>query len=88
MRKVIVNSTPLISLCKVGLLDLLKKQYGEITVPEAVFYEITRKNDDIKRLISESEWIHIERIKEDKSKRMQLITIYSSLILAEDSQVL
>jgi len=37
MRKVIVNSTPLISLCKIGLLDLLKKQYGEITIPEAVF---------------------------------------------------
>ena len=40
MRKVIVNSTPLISLCKVGMLDLLRKQYGEITIPEAVLQEV------------------------------------------------
>ena len=45
MRKAIVNSTPLISLCRVDLLDLLKAQYGEITIPEAVFNEVTRKND-------------------------------------------
>ena len=43
MRKVIVNSTPLITLCKVNLLDLLKRQYGEITVPEAVSEKSARK---------------------------------------------
>ena len=43
MRKVIVNSTPLISLCRVGLFDLLRKRYEEITIPEAVFREVTSK---------------------------------------------
>ena len=61
MRKVIVNSTPLISLCKIGLLDLLKKQYGEITIPEAVFQEVSRKNDIVREQISSSYWIHIEK---------------------------
>ena len=41
MRKVIVNSTPLISLCKVGMLNLLKKMYGDITIPISVFEEVS-----------------------------------------------
>ena len=36
MRKVIVNSTPLIALCKAGEFLLLKRMYEEITIPEAV----------------------------------------------------
>ena len=71
MRKVIVNSTPLISLCKIGLLDLLKKQYGEITIPEAVFQEVSRKNDIVREQISSSYWIHIEKIRETKSRSMK-----------------
>ncbi len=30
MHKVIVNTTPLIALCHVGQLDILKKIYGDI----------------------------------------------------------
>ena len=33
MRKVIVNSTPLIILCGIGQLELLKKLYFEIYIP-------------------------------------------------------
>ena len=40
MRKVIVNSTPLIALCKAGELLLLRRMYGEITKPEAVYSDI------------------------------------------------
>lgn len=32
MRKVIVNSTPLIALCHVEKLTVLKQLYGEITI--------------------------------------------------------
>ena len=32
MRKVIVNSTPLIALCHVNQLNVLKQLYGEITI--------------------------------------------------------
>lgn len=35
MRKVIVNITPLIALCHVGQLDVLKKIYEEIMIPQA-----------------------------------------------------
>lgn len=36
MRKVVVNTTPLIALCHVGQFDILKKLYGEIIIPQAV----------------------------------------------------
>ena len=36
MRKVIVNSTPLIALCKAGELLLLKRMYEEITVKQRI----------------------------------------------------
>ena len=43
MRKVIINSTPIIVLSKSGRLDLLRALYGEVTIPEAVFLEVSRK---------------------------------------------
>ena len=90
MRKVIVNSTPLISLCKVGLLDLLKKQYGEITIPEAVFHEVCKKNDTVREQISSADWIHIERITETKSKKMYKAKLHDGevevMILAQEQQ--
>jgi predicted nucleic acid-binding protein len=32
MRKVVVNTTPLIALSHIGQLDILKKMYGEILI--------------------------------------------------------
>ncbi len=90
MRKVIVNSTPLISLCKVGLLDLLEKQYGEITIPEAVFREVGRKNDAVKKQVSSLSWIHVEAIKETKSRRMYKAKLHDGevevMILAQEHE--
>ena len=36
MRKVVVNTTPLIALSHVGQLELLKRMYDEITIPAGV----------------------------------------------------
>ena len=47
MRKVIVNSTPLIALCHVGYLDILKKLYGEVTIPVAVYKEVSVKEKSV-----------------------------------------
>ena len=56
MRKVIVNSTPLIALGKTGKLDLLRKMYKNITIPKAVFDEVTKKNDIVKKEIIDADW--------------------------------
>lgn len=37
MHRVIVNSTPLIILCNIGKLEILKELYGEIMIPQAVY---------------------------------------------------
>ena len=43
MRKVIVNSTPLIILCGIGKLNILKEVYEEIIIPSAVYITARRK---------------------------------------------
>lgn len=38
---VVSDTTPLISLLKINRLDLLKKMFGEVLIPQAVFNELT-----------------------------------------------
>ena len=89
MRKVIVNSTPLITLSKINRLELLKELYGEITIPEAVFHEVTAKNDGIKRKLLESgAWVHVQQISDDSDKRMYKAKLHDGevevMILAQE----
>lgn len=47
---IVSNTTPIISLLKLNELDLLQSMFGEISIPEAVYNEITVKgsyNDEI-----------------------------------------
>ena len=64
MRKVIVNSTPLIALAGIGCLDVLQKLYGKITIPRAVYTEINAKPDSecSKQLKLNVDWIQIDDI--------------------------
>ena len=89
MRKVVVNSTPLIALCKVNRLSLLRELYGEITIPEAVFHEVTLKNDAVKKQIIENGvWIHIQAISDNSDKRMYKAKLHDGevevMILAQE----
>lgn len=72
MRKVIVNTTPLIALCHVGQLDILKKMYGEIAIPQAVYRELSAKKESIckKQVDASLDWIHVEKIENQMAKSM------------------
>ncbi len=71
MRRVIVNSTPLIVLCNVGKLHLLRSLYQEILIPHAVLDEITAKPDSACQQVHDNlDWIHVERIQDTRQKRM------------------
>lgn len=50
MRKIISNTTPILSLLKINKLDLLKELYGKVTIQDAVYQEIEKgkKNRIIK----------------------------------------
>ena len=88
MRKVIVNSTPLIALSKANQLELLHRIYGEITIPQAVFNEVTQKNDLVKNEVASASWIHIETVRDMKAKRMYRAKLHDGevevMILAQE----
>lgn len=88
MRRVIINSTPLIILCNIGKIDILRKLYGEIVIPEAVYMEVTAKKDSACRQITTADWIHMERIKNSFDKKMYKAKLHDGevevMILAQE----
>jgi uncharacterized protein len=42
MRKIISNTTPILSLLKIDKLDLLKELYEKIIIPDAVYDELEK----------------------------------------------
>lgn len=89
MRRVIVNSTPLIVLCNVGKLELLRALYEEITIPEAVFAEVTKKEDSACQIVKKSlDWIRVEKILNPSDKKMYQVKLHDGevevMILAQE----
>lgn len=67
MRKVVSNTTPIISLLKISKLSLLQELYGEIYIPHAVFKEIEAGKEKVfYKDLSKIDWIKIIDI-EDKN---------------------
>ena len=60
MRKVIVNTTPLIALAGIGQLGLLRQLYTEVMIPCAVDCEII--SEPARTLVSAADWIKIKSI--------------------------
>ena len=86
MRKVIVNTTPLIALANVGQLDILNKLYGNIMIPEAVFGEI--KSEPARTAVTESKWIRICPISNSDDRKMYRARLHAGevevMILAKE----
>ena len=69
MRKIISNTTPILSLLKIDKLYLLKELYGKIIVPFAVYQEIERgKVKPYYQDLSSIKWIEIRKIENPKSR--------------------
>lgn len=65
MPIVISNSSPIINLAIIGRLDLIKKFWGRIYVPEAVWEEVVidgAGRDEVEEIIA-ADWITVEKIK-------------------------
>jgi len=67
MRKVVVNSTPIIALSEIGRLRILKDLYGEIIIPNAVRDEVTVKAP---RRLDGHDWIRVTAIANLAAKEM------------------
>ena len=92
MRRVIVNSTPIIILCNIGLLDILKELYTEICIPEAVYREVTEKDDSACQVLKMAlDWIHVEKIANQSDKKMYKAKLHDGevevMILAQEGSV-
>ncbi len=57
--KVVSNSSPLIFLSAIGLLDILKTEFGEILIPETVYEEVTSKNLKGSNEVKHADWIRV-----------------------------
>ncbi len=69
MRKIISNTTPIISLLKVDKLNLLKELYEEVVVPTAVFLEVEDgKNKPYYQDLTQISWIRIQEIENPDSR--------------------
>ncbi len=63
MRKIISNTTPIITLLTISKLELLKELYGKLIIPQGVFEEIEEgKNKDYYTDLSLIDWIEIKTI--------------------------
>ncbi|MFO7992013.1 MAG: DUF3368 domain-containing protein [Thermoplasmata archaeon] len=61
------NSSPLIHLSKIGLLEILNELFDEVLIPEAVYEECVVEGGDRKdsRDIENAEWIYVKQIKRE-----------------------
>ncbi len=67
MRKIISNTTPIITLLTISKIELLRDIYGKIIIPEGVYEEIEEgKNKNFYRDLSKIDWIEIKPIADKK----------------------
>ena len=66
MPIVISNASPIINLAIIGRLGLLKKFWGRIFVPEAVWKEVVIDGEDKDEVveIKKADWIIVEKVKD------------------------
>lgn len=89
MRRVIVNSTPIILLSNINQLELLKQLYETITIPQAVYDEVTTKPDSAcQNLKNHFDWIKVEKIRNPIQKKMYEAKLHDGevevMILAQE----
>jgi predicted nucleic acid-binding protein len=90
MRKVVVNTTPLIALSHVGRLEILKEMYGEIIIPKAVYRELSVKTKSVCKIAVDNslDWILVKEIQNQMAKSMYKTQLHDGevevMILAKE----
>ena len=83
MPRVVANTTPLIAFAKVDQLDILRRLYGELLIPEAVLSEV--KYEPARTRVREASWIRVLPIKGTAQRRMFSARLHITLRLAKTS---
>jgi predicted nucleic acid-binding protein len=70
---VVADTTPLISLMKIGKLDLINKLFGEIQIPDAVFTELVLNTKYLDESRQIQECTFIQRVTVTDTKSVELL---------------
>ena len=69
MRRVISNTTPILSLLKIDKLEILKELYEQVIIPNAVYKEIEEgKHKEFYKDLKKIDWLIIKDIKDQNSR--------------------
>lgn len=80
--KVVSNSSPLIFLSAIGMLDILKSEFGEILVPEDVYDEVTLNELKGSNEVKHAGWIKVQTI-----KNIEVLSFLPMLDRGEESAI-
>ncbi|WP_341878217.1 DUF3368 domain-containing protein [Defluviitalea saccharophila] len=86
MRKVVVNSTPLISLYKIDNLNLLKLLYDQVYIPYGVYEELSVESKD--NFLDNADFVILKKIQNEEAKKFFKTSLHKGevevMILAEE----
>ncbi|MBQ6787417.1 MAG: hypothetical protein IJO85_06820 [Lachnospiraceae bacterium] len=79
---VVSDTTPLISLMKIGQLELINKLFGEIQIPDAVFDELVLNPKFVSesKQIRESDFIHRVSVTDTKAVNCSMQYVYEQTL--------
>ena len=62
---IVSNSTPLIALSKIGMLELLREYFGEVCIPKEVYDEVVTRGKNLFGAVEvkNAEWIKVEEVR-------------------------
>jgi len=88
--KVISDASTLIGLARIGQLNLLRKLYSQIIIPQAVFEEVSKEKKAGSEKISKASYIKIEKVKDEIAVKFLLGNLGRGesevLVLAKEKQ--
>ena len=90
MPKVIVNSTPIISLSIIEQLDLLSKLYDQVFIPRAVYEEVCMEGESRigAKSLKSADFFHIVSIKNSEARQFLSTSLHKGeievMILAKE----
>jgi predicted nucleic acid-binding protein len=82
---VVADSSPLISLCRIGRLELLRDLFGQIMLPEAVWREVAASHPEKvgASMITSASWVHHRQVDD-----VQLVNLLRQDLGAGESEAI
>ncbi len=85
---VVSDTTPVISLMKVGQMELLQQLFGVVYIPEAVYRELTDNEafSEEVRMVQECEFLYVKKV--DNGKSVTILQNFTGLDAGESEAII